>query len=408
MSRELEAKLARLQARHARQFTVEAALVDCILTDTPPPSKPKSTLKNAAVSPAAKGARASGLLAAGAMSASRSDPPDGMSSVQARPLAGRRSQHPGSVGQVWIFPRSRPSSSNISGHRLVCSCGCSNSRQNSPVMRPPGQAGPRLIAFAASLDGVLSSVEAESAQFMSMVLNQPASPACGWHCLQTYAEAAPSLAATTNWLGRLPEEAAPRHRRIADEGGPGQSMGLDLRRRELHVLSSAAPAAGPTFFQELLDRRFLPALIHCDRAPHVLELRPTAIVAVLGSISNATSKLSSTVPAARTNGSATISSGPRKSCSRCGNESATARCLFRSGRSRTGDETDSPRDRRAAGAATATRRHTASVKNWSNTQDNSGPSWTSKESESRRMANAAERSALRRPLSSGVSCLFGT
>jgi len=79
--------------------------------------------------------------------------------------------------QVWELPEIKPIVTEYQRHRLVCSCGCSTCGE-LPKGVPTGQAGPRLIAFAALLMACFRQSKRRAAQFMSQILNQPASP--GW------------------------------------------------------------------------------------------------------------------------------------------------------------------------------------------------------------------------------------
>lgn len=78
--------------------------------------------------------------------------------------------------QVWELPEIQPNVTEYQQHRLVCTCGCSTCGQ-LPDGVPTGQAGPRLIAFAALLMACFRQSKRRAAQFLSMILKQPASPA---------------------------------------------------------------------------------------------------------------------------------------------------------------------------------------------------------------------------------------
>lgn len=78
--------------------------------------------------------------------------------------------------QVWELPEIQPIVTEYQQHRLVCSCGCSTCGK-LPEGVPTGQAGPRLIAFAAVLMACFRQSKRRAAMFMSTILNQPASPA---------------------------------------------------------------------------------------------------------------------------------------------------------------------------------------------------------------------------------------
>jgi transposase len=79
--------------------------------------------------------------------------------------------------QVWELPDLQPRITEYQQHRLVCGCGCSTCGP-LPDGVPSGQAGPRLIAFAGLLMACFRQSKRRAAQFLSMVLQQPAS--AGW------------------------------------------------------------------------------------------------------------------------------------------------------------------------------------------------------------------------------------
>lgn len=78
--------------------------------------------------------------------------------------------------QVWEIPEIKPIVTEYQQHRLTCSCGCSTCGE-LPQGVPTGQAGPRLVAFSALLMACFRQSKRRAAQFLSMILNQPASAA---------------------------------------------------------------------------------------------------------------------------------------------------------------------------------------------------------------------------------------
>jgi transposase len=163
--------------------------------------------------------------------------------------------------QVWELPEIKPIVTEYQRHRLVCTCGCSTCGE-LPEGVPTGQAGPRLIAFAGLLMACFRQSKRRAAQFMSMILNQPASPA---------------------WMVLLQQRAAEAVKPAYDE------LAAELAKQEsLHIDESPTKqgtskawvwtfvAASFTFFacrtsrardvlQELLGDLYA-GIIHCDRA----------------------------------------------------------------------------------------------------------------------------------------------
>lgn len=101
--------------------------------------------------------------------------------------------------QVWELPEIQPIVTEYQQHRLVCSCGCSTCGE-LPAGVPSGQAGPRLIAFTALLMACFRQSKRRAAQFLSMILNQPAS--AGW---------------MVNLQNRAAEAIAPAYQELAEQ-----------------------------------------------------------------------------------------------------------------------------------------------------------------------------------------------
>jgi transposase len=106
--------------------------------------------------------------------------------------------------QVWELPEIQPLVTEYQRHRLVCSCGCRTCGQ-LPAGVPTGQAGPRLIAFAAVLMACFRQSKRRAAWFMSTILNQPASPA--WMVSLQNRAAAAVKPAYDELAAQLPQQA---------------------------------------------------------------------------------------------------------------------------------------------------------------------------------------------------------
>jgi transposase len=105
--------------------------------------------------------------------------------------------------QVWEIPEIKPEVSEYQLHRVRCRCGAVTCGALPPGA-PVGQAGPRLVAFAALLMGCFRQSKRRVALFMGTVLNQPCSP--GWVVkLQNQATAA-LRPAFEDLKARLPAE----------------------------------------------------------------------------------------------------------------------------------------------------------------------------------------------------------
>jgi transposase len=105
--------------------------------------------------------------------------------------------------QVWELPEIKPIVTEYQRHRLTCSCGCTTCGE-LPTGVPTGQAGPRLVAFTAILMAHFRQSKRRAAQFLSTILNQPASP--GWMVLLQNRAAEAVLPAYNELAEQLPQE----------------------------------------------------------------------------------------------------------------------------------------------------------------------------------------------------------
>jgi transposase len=109
--------------------------------------------------------------------------------------------------QVWELPELQPIVIEYQRHRLVCDCGCSPCG-DLPDSVPSGQAGPRLIAFSGLLMACFRPSKRRAAQFLGMILNQPARS--GWMVALQNRAAEAVAPAYDERAGQLPAQPA-RH-----------------------------------------------------------------------------------------------------------------------------------------------------------------------------------------------------
>jgi transposase len=163
--------------------------------------------------------------------------------------------------QVWELPEIKPLVTEYQQHRLVCSCGCSTCGE-LPQGVPTGQAGPRLVAFTALLMACFRQSKRRAAQFLGMILNQPAS--AGWMVLLQ---------------NRAAKAVKPVYDELASQLASQTMMNIDespTKEGQAKAWVWTFVAATFTFFacrtsrsadvlKELLGTTFT-GVIHCDRA----------------------------------------------------------------------------------------------------------------------------------------------
>ncbi len=144
--------------------------------------------------------------------------------------------------QVWELPEIQPIVTEYQRHRLVCRCGCSTCGDLAR-RRPhrPGRAAPDRLQRSAH--GLLPPVQTPGRP----VLEYDSPPTRQFRLDGGLAE--PRRRGRAARLRRTgPATARPArsaHRRVADQGRPGQGLGLDLRRCEPSPSSPAAPVGPP-------------------------------------------------------------------------------------------------------------------------------------------------------------------
>ena len=163
--------------------------------------------------------------------------------------------------QVWELPEIKPIVVEYQRHRLVCSCGCSTCAE-LPEGVPTGQAGPQLIAFAAILMACFRQSKRRAALFMSMILNQPASP--GW-LVSLQNRAAEAVKPAYDELARaLPHEAAPHIDESPTKEGPKKAWVWTFVASTF-TFFACRTSRGADVLKDLLTDAFH-GIIHCDRA----------------------------------------------------------------------------------------------------------------------------------------------
>jgi transposase len=163
--------------------------------------------------------------------------------------------------QVWELPEIQPLVIEYQQHRLRCTCGVSTCGELPPGV-PTGQAGPRLIAFAGLLMACFRQSKRRAAQFLSMLLNQPASP--GWMVLLQ---------------DRVAAAVEPAYQQLAEHLAVQAALHIDespSKEGQAKAWVWTFVAATFTFFvcrtsraadvlKELLGEGFR-GVVHCDRA----------------------------------------------------------------------------------------------------------------------------------------------
>jgi transposase len=163
--------------------------------------------------------------------------------------------------QVWELPEVEPIVTEYQRHRLVCSCGCSTCGE-LPQGVPTGQAGPRLIAFAGMLMACFRQSKRRAAQFMSMILNQPAS--AGWLVNLQNRVADAVKPAYDELAAKLPAQPTPHIDESPTKEGNAKAWVWTVVATTFTFFACRASRAADVL-KELLGETFA-GIIHCDRA----------------------------------------------------------------------------------------------------------------------------------------------
>lgn len=163
--------------------------------------------------------------------------------------------------QVWELPEIRPVVTEYQRHRLICACGCSTCGV-LPVGVPRGQAGPRLVAFAGLLMACFRQSKRRAAQFLSMILNQPASAA--WMVLLQNRCADAVKPAYDDLAARLPGQLVLHIDESPTKEGPARGWVWTFVADTFTVFACRTSRSADVL-DDLLGRDF-GGTIHCDRA----------------------------------------------------------------------------------------------------------------------------------------------
>jgi len=163
--------------------------------------------------------------------------------------------------QVWELPEIKPIVTEYQQHRLICACSCSTCGA-LPAGVPSGQAGPRLIAFSGLLMACFRQSKRRAAQFLSTILNQPASAA--WMVLLQNRCAEAVQPAYDELAKQLPEEAILNIDESPTKEGPVKAWVWTVVASTFTFFACRTSRAGDVL-KALLGEAYA-GVIHCDRA----------------------------------------------------------------------------------------------------------------------------------------------
>lgn len=163
--------------------------------------------------------------------------------------------------QVWELPDFRPLVTEYQRHRLLCACG-SSTCGDLPLGVPTGQAGPRLIAFSGLLMACFRQSKRRAAQFLSMILNQPAGAA--WMVLLQNRCADAVEGAYDELAGRLPAQAILNIDESPTKQGPQKAWVWTVVAADFTFFACRTSRAADVL-RDLLGQAY-DGIIHCDRA----------------------------------------------------------------------------------------------------------------------------------------------
>ncbi len=163
--------------------------------------------------------------------------------------------------QVWELPDIRPIVTEYQRHRLICACGSSTCGDLPPGV-PTGQAGPRLIAFSGLLMACFRQSKRRAAQFLSMILNQPARAA--WMVLLQNRCADAAEPAYDELAAQLPAQAILNIDESPTKEGPAKAWVWTVVATAFTFFACRTSRAADVL-QDLIGEAY-DGIIHCDRA----------------------------------------------------------------------------------------------------------------------------------------------
>ena len=163
--------------------------------------------------------------------------------------------------QVWELPEIQPQVTEYQQHTLLCPCGCTT-RGALPPGVPTGQAGPRLIAFSGLLMACFRQSKRRAAQFLSTILNQPASAA--WMVLLQSRCAEAVQPAYDDLAVQLPTQKTLNVDESPTKEGPAKAWVWTFVASTFTFFACRPSRAGEVV-KGLLGEDYA-GVIHCDRA----------------------------------------------------------------------------------------------------------------------------------------------